>query len=58
MIRVLDRDGFSATADELRPISREMEALVITFDQFNEVHKIRKKAEWQAALAAIHSRHS
>jgi len=55
MIRVLERDGFSTVADKLRPISKEMEELVVTFDQFDESHKLRKKAEWQAALAAIHA---
>lgn len=55
MIRVLDRDGFTKTADALRPISAEMETLVTTFDRFDEAYKARKKEEWQAALVRIRS---
>jgi hypothetical protein len=55
MIRVLDRDNFSDVASRLRPISEEMEALVVKFEQFDEAHKIRKKADWQAALSTIHA---
>jgi len=58
MIRVLERDGFQATADDLRPISEEMEDLVRTFDHFDEAHKKSKKSEWQATLAAIIKRYS
>ena len=56
MIRVLERDGFPEIAGKLRPISDEMEALVVAFEQFEEPHKLRKKAEWQAALSGIHAK--
>jgi hypothetical protein len=58
MIRVLERDGRQRVADDIRPISDEMEALVTAFDQFDEAHKKQKKAEWQVRMHEITKRHS
>jgi len=56
MIGLLERTGFATTAAELRPIKQQMDELLVVFDQTSEAEKIRKKAEWQSAIAVVHSR--
>lgn len=55
MIGILDRTGFGKTAAELQPIKKEMDDLLACFDVTPEAEKIRRKAEWQARIAQIHS---
>ena len=59
LIRLLERTpGFASTVAELRPISDEMEALVLAFDRTSDAEKKRQKEEWQAAVAKMQAQHS
>jgi predicted nucleotide-binding protein (sugar kinase/HSP70/actin superfamily) len=55
MIGVIERTGFAAAAEALRPLKKDMDDLIEAFDSKTELEKKQKKEEWIKKVGEIYA---